>query len=316
MKFLPIFSIVAGLLLSLIPGAHAHWGDQVYPIIELTDSDLARIDLQDGDIGDWEEIIGAPTLTALDFDLIRGQYDPSSFNSRLWLGWHDASNRLYVAMEQVDDFYVNEYDRNGFADATFITTLHDGSIRLSVDGDHSGGTYTYASSDFDTDEEWAFSTDQEAQGYAVIGEVFDSGTHIGTTATEILSQNGLEAVFEDWFVQPPYAAGGGGSQGEQPSVAVTEFYVTPFDRLIWNSLEESVISDLFPGKTIGLSIRFADMDEPLIMESIYSLPGSGSRSAFTANGFADFVLVGTDGSIPQDTAVESGTWARIKASFR
>ena len=117
-------------------------------------------------------------------------------------------------------------------------------------------------------------------------------------------------------MQPPYAAGGGGSQGEQPSVAVTEFYVTPFDRLIWNSLEESVISDLFPGKTIGLSIRFADMDEPLIMESIYSLPGSGSRSAFTANGFADFVLVGTDGSIPQDTAVESGTWARIKASFR
>jgi hypothetical protein len=52
-----------------------------------------------------------------------------------------------------------------------------------------------------------------------------------------------------------------------------------------------VVADLFPGKTIGLSIRFADIDEPLKMESVDSLPETGSRSAFTADGFANFVLV-------------------------
>ena len=45
------------------------------------------------------------------------------------------------------------------------------------------------------------------------------------------------------FNVPPYTDGGGGSVGEQPTVSVVEYYVTPFDRFVWNDQDESEISD-------------------------------------------------------------------------
>ena len=49
------------------PAAHAHIGDEVYFFYELLDADLHRIDLADGSIEDWLEVIGEPSLTASDF---------------------------------------------------------------------------------------------------------------------------------------------------------------------------------------------------------------------------------------------------------
>ena len=55
--------------------------------------------------------------------------------------------------------------------------------------------------------------------------------------------------------------GVGPLSGAHPTLSVTEFYVTPFDRLIWNSPEESVVSTLSRGTLIGFILSIADFDE-------------------------------------------------------
>ena len=64
----------------------------------------------------------------------------------------------------------------------------------------------------------------------------------------------------EWVTALPYADGGGGSTGDGPTTTITEFFVTPFDDLIWNSQEASVPSPLFDGKIIGFSITVPDFD--------------------------------------------------------
>lgn len=59
--------IMAGLLWGLTATAHAHVGTRLFPIIELTDEDLARIDLHDGSVDDWRDVVGEPSLTASEF---------------------------------------------------------------------------------------------------------------------------------------------------------------------------------------------------------------------------------------------------------
>ena len=56
-------------LLVLIPAGHghAHIGDVIYPFYELLDEDLDRINLTDGSVEDWLEVVGEPSLTASDF---------------------------------------------------------------------------------------------------------------------------------------------------------------------------------------------------------------------------------------------------------
>ena len=70
-----------------------------------------------------------------------------------------------------------------------------------------------------------------------------------------------------------------------------------------------IISELYPGKTIGFSIWVVDNDSGDVNQ--YFLGPSGG----TADGFVDGMLLGLGDEIPEDTAVESMTWGRIKASF-
>ena len=75
--------------------------DRIYPIVQLTDRDVAEIDVTDGSVEDWENIVGEPTLTPLDFaETYGGSYDPSDMDFRIWLGWHDATDRIFFAMER------------------------------------------------------------------------------------------------------------------------------------------------------------------------------------------------------------------------
>ena len=101
---------IAGLLLGLAGSSYAHQGPRVYPILELSDEDLAQIDIMDGSIDDWLAVVGEPTMTALDFYAL-GSYHPADLDFRIWLAWHDHTDRIYVAMERADDVHVNEYDR-------------------------------------------------------------------------------------------------------------------------------------------------------------------------------------------------------------
>ena len=103
------------MLFALLPSSitHAHIGDEIYPFYELLDEDLHRIDLTDGSVEDWVEVVGEPSLTASDFFWLFGSYDLSELDFRIWLAWHQGSGTLWVAMERFDDLYLNNYDGAG-----------------------------------------------------------------------------------------------------------------------------------------------------------------------------------------------------------
>ena len=49
--------------------------------------------------------------------------------------------------------------------------------------------------------------------------------------------------FIQWPNEPPYSDAGGARTGENPTLTIIEFFVTPFDNWLWTSQEESQISD-------------------------------------------------------------------------
>ena len=97
----PILPKLSLTLAGFLSVANAQPPDRIYPIMQLTDRDVAEINVTDGSVEDWENIVGEPTLTPLDFaEPYGGSYDPSDMDFRIWLGWHDATDRIFFAMER------------------------------------------------------------------------------------------------------------------------------------------------------------------------------------------------------------------------
>ena len=293
--------------------ANAQPPDRIFPIVELTDRDVAEIDVTDGSVEDWENIVGEPTLTPLDFakTLLRS-YDPSDMDLRIWLGWHDATDRIFFAMERVDDVYVNDFDREG--ESLSIMINHDSSVSFAVDADHSGGAQ-WSQSPEESPEDW-LQIPTQAQVFHALGEVFDGGSQVGLFPHSI-------HLSADWFSQPPFAHGGGAVVGGSPIFSVTEFYVTPFDRFVSTGPEDSDVSDLFGGKIIGFNVQVYDVDDPRRnRETVHLLAAPPSHEFYqplllmSADDFADGVLMTPDGLSSDNSAVESDSWARIKAAIR
>ena len=218
-----------------------------YPFAELTDTDVAALTF-DGDLADWEAILGAPTLTGEDFtaDPNVGDgaaYDPADLSFNIWLGWHPTTEQIYVAIERIDDVYINDYDGGNPGDIW----RHD-SIEFMIDGDNSGGDYSRAANEDWSDEEETLNHNRTAQQFLAIADAPDD-RHIG-----------YQGAGGDWVNFPPYSDGGGASAGTGPTTSVIEFYVTPFDNLIWDDPNESAPSRLFPDKLIGFDISVPDFD--------------------------------------------------------
>ena len=304
------------LLFALLPSSitHAHIGDEIYPFYELLDEDLHRIDLTDGSVEDWYDVLGEPSLTASDFVWgspgAPAEYDPLDVDFRIWLAWHRGSGTLWAAMERVDDIYVNRYDGDPFNMVDW-----DSSIVLFVDGDHSGGRFTYVRPYFceGCTAEQLQEDNRQAQMWIAIGEAPDGEhlLHIGAG--------------REWVAREPYAGAGGGAFGDNPAISVTELRVTPFDDLVYDDEEASVASELHPGKVIGLDIWTRDNDDPsrsTVEWGIFmSLSESDMRSRAHADFFVDGLLLaaGEDPSLydgDKDSAVEPSSWARIKAALR
>ena len=300
--------------LGLAAGAQAHVGDVIYPFFELLDEDLDRIDLTDGSVEDWLEVVGEPSLTAIDF--LWGYwgekaYDPSNVDFRIWLAWHQGTSTIWIAMERFDDLYLNYYDGEG-PYRPYEMQLWDSSIRFMVDGDHTGGTYSYflGRNCEECTPDQVLENYRQAQEWVAIAETPD-GEHLEHYGPS------------EWVGREPYAAAGGGVIGESPVTTVTEFRVTPFDDLIYDDEAASEASRLYPGKTIGFSIVTRDYDDTKWTDghgpvSIpMSLTGT-TQSLIHADFFVDGLLIGAgeDPSLYDDpSAVEPASWARIKASF-
>lgn len=295
----PIIPIPVLVMIAVSTNAPAQ--DRVYQIPELTDKMRQKIDLTDGSIEEWVEILGEPSLTPLDFQFAEwaSEYDPSSLDFRIWVAWHDSDDHLFLAMELVDDF-VNErtYDRSDRGGLRGS----DLSVAIGVDGDRSGGTLLV-----DNASGLAYPMEQ-AQWY----EAFP-GTY--TNDNNLLLR--LVSNHTDWVHKPPYADGGGAVIDSEPSFGVVEVYVTPFDRLIWDDQAQSIVSNLFSGKTIGFSIQIVDVDDTNEFESSPGL--FGIEDGWEQGGFNDSdlwapgILIEAGGT--EDSAVTGVSWARIKASL-
>ena len=244
-------ALIAGSFAGGQSPARAQLSDRVIPIVEITEDAVAQIDLQDGTVAEWRDILGEPALTITDFEIWPGSdisaYDPSDFDFVMWLGWRQLTNHLYVAVAATDDHYVNEF---GADDNYYGDQLVWDHVGIAIDGDHSGGRWMdpawWGSDDYKT------SYNMHVQNYAGMAQ-----SHTGSyVVLEITSQ------FSEWMTSPPYSEGGGGLFGEKPLVAVTEFYVTAFDHLDWESPDNSEVSELFPGKIIGVRPLVVDRDGP------------------------------------------------------
>lgn len=209
-------------------------------------------------------------------------------------------------MEQVDDLYFNELDRSGDDVNRGFMLAYDGSIQISVDGDHSGGAFLAPRSAFDSRDEYLLFNMQEAQFYMAIAEAFDNKPNLSTLL------HALEPGYPEWMVEPPFGDGGGSISGENPVLTVTELYLTPFDRLIWETPSDSEASDLSPDMVIGLSISVSDHDfRGEGRESFHSLTSGLSGTGAGADLFVDGQLLRlrAPGSV---SVIESDSWGRIK----
>ena len=290
-KWIRALTLASGLVFS--GQVHGHFGDRIIPILEITDDMLAQIEL-DGLIDEWPEVYGEPTLTPLDFTFFYPQYDPADLDFRIWLGWHDATDRIYVGAVFFDDSYWTDYkeeEGQGWTD--------EDSMRLILDGDHSGGGQI-----FDGPGMQHLDTYSLTQPYDAIARI-PVGPNVGIWGASIVID--LREPVYDWMVKPPYSESRGGVYGENPTVSVIEFYVTPFDYLSWDDPPESTVSDLQAGRVIGLDVVAFDVDQGKRGGGMRLAGGAAGR---WAEGFADGVLVGAS-----DSAVREDSWGLIKASF-
>ena len=103
------------------------------------------------------------------------------------------------------------------------------------------------------------------------------------------------------MVHPPYCEAGGSVIGENPTIWVIEFYVTPFDLLVALEPEKSVVSDLTAGEVIGLYLTVFDRDSTdRSVQARYQLK------------VVDAMLLSRDQA---DSVIRDRTWGRIKAAL-
>jgi len=298
MKKLWIWGPVIFLSLALNGESNAHLGDRVFPIWEIPSADLP--DLYDGTLEDWEAVLPGTSLDYHDFvNLIPKRTDPSDLAFRVFLAWHSASQRIFVAIERLDNVLISEADQ----------------MAVRIDGDHSGGRYAYWGDEFSEEEIKRFSHSQ-AQAYR-IWAYSPEGVH--------LIHAGAAAP---WVIWPPWGDAGGFQGGEAPSYSAVEIAITPWDDLNWEGPGSSRRSRLEGGKIIGLDISVTDVDEPLKdgsapLQNGYRLASGGhlqGGAGIWADEFVDAELipcnVGDCGALPNISAVRSDPWGRIKTSFR
>ena len=122
------------------------------------------------------------------------RYDPADLDYRIWLGWNGNSNTLHMAMERVDDVYINEYSGGDLGQLW----RHD-AIEFMVDGDHTGGDYSGYANENWSDGQMMLNGNRTAQLDVAVADTPD-GRHVGYLGA------GTE-----WVNALPYADGGGGS---------------------------------------------------------------------------------------------------------
>ena len=287
--------------------AGAHGGSRVFPIAELTDEMLSGIDLHDGSVEEWYDLVGEPTMSLLDFTSYYKSPDPSDIDFRIWLAWHDEPDRFYVAFAASDDVHIIPQQVSG---------VHVELI-LAIDADHSGGGSGLKSRE--VRGYWG-----ESQQYGAIARTTSGRTALYGYFTFQVNPGYNVFITEDsWMFFPPYGDAGGGVVRGNPIIRVIELYVTPYDS--WQGPdsrpEDVAVSDLTAGKVIGFAVLVWESDDEY---SRYSLTPEAVQTEdaeidllyrYRAELYLDGLLLPANAAEPEDSAVESVSWGRIKASL-
>ena len=311
MRRLCVTSCLAMLVVSQAAFAHVG-GAPPFPIFELSTDELP--DIKDGTLADWEEVLPSTSLTQDDFAPLNvndgAGIDTADLAYRVFMAWHSAGNHLYVAIQRVDDVYVNTYEGGDLGNVW----QHD-SIEFMVDADHTGGKYnSYREDDGFSPEEAKLLSGFQAQQYFAIAESPDGRT---------LGYGGAA----EWVTRPPFAdAGGFTDNQDSPNTSVIEMYLTPFDELDWRGPGRSRRSELVAGEIIGFQVSIPDFDagcyscvEPNVFHGYHTLSAQPATWREAGN-FVDGELIPCDtgdcgAPASPVTAVAPSSWGRIKASF-
>lgn len=284
-------------VLALPSESTAHAGGAIWPIYEIPTADLP--DLSDGSLEDWEAVLPNASLTHEAFQpaFDSRPLDPESLVWRVFLGWHFESQRIYVAVERLDDDYVT------VAKDTFGVERMD----FMVDGDHSGGQFSYFL-DGVSEEDQRRLHHVQAQQYMV-----RSDPHPG----EIYIWNpGLRT---SWPTQAPWTEIGAVIEGERPARSIVEFSITPWDHMDFDGAADSRRSVLRPGNIVGFAMTMSDVDD-YDSRTIhgFTLGPAASASSTSADAFLDGELIPchvADCSRARPSAVVNDSWGRIKAGL-
>lgn len=288
------------IALCLPVAASAHLGLRILPVYELSSSDLPNI--EDGTLEDWEAALPLGSFTHVDVEPAVGvqPLDPDDMAFRVFVAWHNASQRIYLGMEFLDDKLS----------ASEIGPLGDG-VSFFVDADHSGGQFD---SFLDGEGRLDYSRNyRQAQAFSFYPYVYP----------------GSEIQPGRYWTESPRVQVHGRTNGESPVHSVFESWIRPWDDFDPDT-GEYVDSHLRPGGVIGIQMRVLDADETGSVSGQYNLATPTVSETITADGFTfstngfsdnfvDAELIPCfhgDCSRASATAVRPSSWARIKASFR
>jgi len=290
-------ALCVGLIFGFAPVAQAHVGADI-EIYELATADLP--DLFDGDITDWEDVLGDNFMDLDDFETLDdgghggAPKDPADMDYRLYTAWNATTQRLYFGMDRSDNIHLNQVDLNEYP----VHGWQWDGFEVNIDGDHSGGVYNLGGAG----EGMQHVT---AQQWVVV-------TPSTTGAVGCTCQEG-----QLWAMGPEYSDGGGAVTGADPAISVHEAFLTPWDVLSPDGPAASTRSTLVQGGIIGISITINDFDdEPAAYHATHTHVFNGS-SYWDADLMGDGLLIPCTGGDcgGAATAVGDNTWGRIKASF-
>jgi hypothetical protein len=309
MKRALLFLLVVGLC----GAVSAHIGGLTYDLYEISTDELP--DLRDGSTDDWEAVLTGTSLDHNDYAPLAvkegAPIDPTDLAFKSWMAWHYTSQTIWMAVERIDDAYVNTYPGGALQDLW----KHDG-LEFMVDGDHSGGDFNGN----DAFPQGADSPQWEKDLYAN----YQGQQYICIPESPDGRVLGYQGKGQDWVCQPPFGDAGGFSEdaGDGYTRSVMEIMVTPWDECVWQGSNLSKRSSLEPDGIIGFQISIMDWDVPGTYHAFHTLSGM-SATWRKADNFVDGLLVGCDyedcsGGDPGevDIAVKADSWGRIKASVQ